>query len=148
RGAVVDQESLEPGYSYTRNSRSRIPKLIPTRNALQKQSPVGSQFIQPTIGFDGFEIKLYDVLCHGFSIISSGSSPTRLSDIDHLPHLQLLYIQPVFSASPTQVLWPSDDSDVGSGPVALAVFSKFDGNLKLWFIRHSVGTVFIRPVRF
>jgi len=148
RGAVVDQESLEPGYSHTRNSRSRIPKLIPTRNALQKQSPVGSQFIQPTVGFEGSETKLDDVLGHGFSIISWGIDPTRLFDTEQLQQFEKLDIQLVCAVSPTQVSWAREHCDEGSGPVASAVVSDIDGNLKHWFDRHSVGTVFIRPDRF
>ena len=148
QGAVVDQETLEPGHSHLRNSRSRIPKLIPSRNALQKNSPVGSQFIQPTVGFEGNETKLDDVLGNGFSILSWGIDPARLFTADQLHQFDELGVQLVCAVSPTQVSWAREHCDEGSGPVASAVISDIDGNLKIWFDQYSVGTVFVRPDRF
>lgn len=148
RGAVVDQETLTPGESHTRNSRKRIPALIPLRNAIQKKSPVGSQFIQPTVGFEGQEKKLDEVLGRGFSIVSWGIDPTRLFTAEQLQHFADLDVQLICAVSPTQIAWAQDHCDQASGPVASAVISDIDGSLKDWFDRHAVGTAIIRPDRF
>ncbi|MGO2806788.1 MULTISPECIES: bifunctional 3-(3-hydroxy-phenyl)propionate/3-hydroxycinnamic acid hydroxylase MhpA [Actinomycetes] len=148
RGAVVDQETLTPGESHARNSRSRIPKLIPSRNALVKRSAVGTQFIQPTVGFEGAEVKLDDVFGHGFAIVSWGIDPARLFTDDQLRQFEELDVQLVCAVSPTQVAWAREHCDEGTGPVASAVISDIDGSIKSWFDRHSVGTAFVRPDRF
>lgn len=149
RGAVVDQETLTPGEAHASNSRKRIPKLIPSRNALKKQSPVGSQFIQPTVGArGGEETKLDDVLGRQFSIISWGIDPTRLFTDEQLVELQALDVQLVCAVSPTQVAWAEDHCDETTAPVASSVISDIDGSMKNWFDQYSVGTVFIRPDRF
>lgn len=148
RGAVVDQETLTPGESFERNSRSRIAKLIPARNAVKKRSPVGSQFIQPTVGFRGEETKLDDVLGRGFSILSWGIDPSRLFTTEQLEQCEALDVQLVCAVSPTQVAWAEDHCDETTAPVSSAVISDIDGSLKGWFDQHSVGTVFIRPDRF
>lgn len=148
RGAVVDQETLTPGEAHERNSRKRIAKLIPARNALRKQSPVGSQFIQPTVGFRDTEKKLDHVLGRGFSIVSWGIDPTRLFTEQQLKELEAMDVRLVCAVSPTQVAWAEDHCDETTSPVSAAVISDIDGSLKSWFDQHAVGTVFLRPDRF
>ena len=148
RGVVVDQESLKPGESHVKNSKRRIPKLIPTRNAIEKRSPVGCQFIQPTVGFEGAEKKLDDVLGRGFSIISWGIDPVRLFTEEQIQQFDALGVQLVCAVSPTQVEWAREHCDDASGLVSSAVISDIDGSLKSWFDKHSVGTAMIRPDRF
>lgn len=58
RGVVVDHETLTPGAAHRKISRRRVPRLIPLRNALSKNSPVGAQFIQPWVGVDGEDVRL------------------------------------------------------------------------------------------
>ncbi|QPK79105.1 bifunctional 3-(3-hydroxy-phenyl)propionate/3-hydroxycinnamic acid hydroxylase [Corynebacterium lizhenjunii] len=148
RGAVVDQESLAPGFAHGKNSQSRIPKLIPARNALQKQSPVGSQFIQPTVGLGNSEAKLDNVLGQGFSIISWGIDPQRLFDTGQLQQFRQLDVRLVCAVSPTQVPWAREHCAKGDESNPTVVIADASGSLKNWFDQHAVGTVFIRPDRF
>lgn len=144
RGVVVDQETLTAGTAKRKIADDRIPKLIPLRNALRKDSPVGAQFIQPRVGFQGEEVRLDDALGTGFAILSWGLDPARLLDDATRRELDALGVQLLCAVSPNQVAWAEEEC-AGTGS---RVVSDTTGALKKWFDAASVGTVYIRPDRF
>lgn len=144
RGAVVDQETLAPGQADAKVASSRRPKLVPARIALNKNSPVGSQFIQPRVDFEGEELLLDDALGRGFSIVSWGIDPARLFTDKQRSQLDELGVRLFCAVSPTQVEWAREHcADTGT-----EVVSDLEGSLKDWYDKRTVGTVFIRPDRF
>lgn len=144
RGVLVDQETLQSGTASRRISSSRLPKLIPVRNALNKNSPVGSQFIQPTVWHDGQEKLLDDALGHGFTVLTWGIDPVQLFNDDERAQLEHNGISLVWAVSPTQIKWATEIS----ARTGSTVVSDTAGALKSWFDVHSVGTVVIRPDKF
>ncbi|MBZ8176731.1 bifunctional 3-(3-hydroxy-phenyl)propionate/3-hydroxycinnamic acid hydroxylase [Corynebacterium sp. 3HC-13] len=148
RGAVVDQEKLTPGSAARTNSTSRLPRLIPTRNALVKRSPVGSQFIQPTVEHNGTNVLLDEVFGLGFAIISWGIDPTRLFSAEQIQQLQAQNVRLICAVSPTQVAWAQQHCEENDTEVRAEVVADISGDLKNWFDVHSVGTAFVRPDRF
>lgn len=144
RGVVVDQETLTAGEAKRKISASRIPSLVPLRNALRKDSPVGSQFIQPWITFRGESVRLDDALGKGFSLVSWGINPARLLEEGQLAQLRALNVQLVCAVSPNQVAWAEAEcADTGTHVIA-----DDSGALKKWFDAAAVGAVYIRPDRF
>lgn len=144
RGVVVDQETLAAGTAKRKICTDRVPKLIPLRNALRKDSPVGSQFIQPWVGFAGDEVRLDDALGTGFALLSWGLDPARLLDAATLAGLETLGVQLLCAVSPNQVDWANEEC----AATGTRVVSDLHGDLKKWFDAASVGTVYIRPDRF
>ena len=140
RGVVVDQEMLTPGTARRKISGDRVPKLIPLRNALRKDSPVGSQFVQPWVDFKGENIRLDDALGSGFAILSWGIDPARLIDEETLATLESTDTVLVCAVSPNQLAWAEGEW--------ATVVSDTTGALKKWFDQASVGSVCIRPDRF
>lgn len=144
RGVVVDQETLASGTAARKISSLRIPKLVAVRNALNKNSPVGSQFIQPTVVHEGQERLLDDALGHDFTILSWGIDPAQLFSEKERAELTRDGFQLAWAVSPTQVDWATEISaETGS-----VVVSDTTGALKSWFDVHSVGTIVIRPDKF
>lgn len=144
RGVVVDQETLEAGTASRKISSSRIPKLIPVRNALAKHSPVGSQFIQPSVWHDGENKLLDDALGHGFTVLSWGIDPAQLFNAEELAQIEDNGIRLAWAVSPTQIEWATDTTSATGSTVV----SDTTGALKSWFDINSVGTVIIRPDKF
>lgn len=144
RGVVVDQETLAAGTAERRISRDRTPKLIPLRNALRKDSAVGTQFIQPRVTFQDREVLLDDALGTSFAVLSWGMDPADLLDETTLQNLQAKGAQLVCAVSPNQVAWAAERCAATGTRVIL----DDSGDLKKWFDKASVGTVIIRPDRF
>lgn len=144
RGVVIDQETLAAGTAERKISRDRTPKLIPLRNALRKESAVGTQFIQPRVTFQGQEILLDDALGTSFAILSWGMDPANLIDEPTLQNLQAKGVQLICAVSPNQVAWAEEQCAATGTQVIL----DDSGDLKKWFDKASVGTVIIRPDRF
>lgn len=144
RGAVVDQSSLEPGRAERKVLKKRRSKFIPALIPLNTDSAVGSQFIQPKVGYLGKEVLLDDALGRGFSIVSWGIDPTHLFSDYQLAQLKKIGARLICAVSPTQVEWAREYcANTGT-----AVVSDLDGALKGWFDERAAGTVFIRPDRF
>lgn len=144
RGVVVDQEKLTPGTANRKISGDRIPKLIPLRNALRKNSPVGSQYIQPWVDFNGEHVRLDDALGTGFAILSWGIDPARLIDEETRRTLEATNTVLVCAVSPNQLAWAEEEC----AATGTRVVSDTTGDLKKWFDQASVGSVHIRPDRF
>lgn len=144
RGVVVDQETLEAGTAARKISSKRVPKLIPVRNALNKNSPVGSQFIQPIVRHDGREKLLDDALGSDFTVLSWGIDPAQLFSPNERAQLKRDGFQLAWAVSPTQIEWATElSTQTGS-----TVVSDTTGALKSWFDVNSVGIVVIRPDKF
>ncbi len=144
RGVVVDQETLEAGTAARKISSKRVPKLIPVRNALNKNSPVGAQFIQPNVWHDGAEKLLDDALGYNFTVFSWGIDPAELFTDEERAQLERDGVALAWAVSPTQIAWATEIS-AGTGST---VVSDTTGALKSWFDINSVGTVILRPDQF
>lgn len=144
RGVVVDQEKLTPGSANRKIHSDRTPKLIPLRNALRKNSPVGAQFIQPWVDHDGDNVRLDDALGSGFAILSWGIDPARLLSEDLREQLAEKGTVLVCAVSPNQRPWAVDECKL----TGTRVVADTTGDLKKWFDQTSVGSVIIRPDRF
>lgn len=144
RGAVVDQGTLEPGVARRKASSERRAKLVASRVAVNKNSPVGAQFIQPKVRYDGKDLLLDDAIGQGFAVISWGVDPARLFSEAQVDQLREVGARLFCAVSPTQVDWAAEYC-AGGGT---EVISDTDGALKNWFDQHCVGTVFVRPDRF
>lgn len=144
RGVVVDQETLTPGEAKRRICDDRVPRLIPLRNALKKDSPVGTQFIQPQVTYHGEQVRLDDALGTGFAILSWGMDPAKLLDQKTRAELAANGMQLICAVSPNQVDWANQQC----AATGTRVVADDSGALKKWFDTASVGTVYIRPDRF
>lgn len=144
RGAVVDQETLTPGEAKRQASTGRLPKLVSSRVALNRNSPVGSQFIQPHVVLGGQDVLLDEVFGHSFAVMSWGIDPARLFDDARIEQLKRAGVTLICATSPTQVDWATEHC-AESGTT---VVSDTAGALKDWFDKRCVGTVFVRPDRF
>ncbi|MGP6173729.1 bifunctional 3-(3-hydroxy-phenyl)propionate/3-hydroxycinnamic acid hydroxylase MhpA [Corynebacterium sp. A21] len=144
RGVVVDQETLSAGTAKPKISGSRVPKLIPLRNALRKDSTVGTQFIQPRVTFKDEQVLLDDALGNGFAILSWGMDPANLLSEEARAGLAAQGVQLLCAVSPNQVDWAAQQCAATGTRVVL----DDSGALKNWFDKVSVGTVVIRPDRF
>lgn len=144
RGVVVDQESLAAGTAKRKICTDRIPKLIPLRNALRKDSAVGTQFIQPRVTFEGEEKLLDDAIGTGFTILSWGMDPANLLSEESRRDINAKGVQLVCAVSPNQVEWAQEQCAATGTLVVL----DDSGALKKWFDNASVGSVVIRPDRF
>lgn len=144
RGVVVDQETLAAGEAKRKISDERIPRLIPLRNALLKESAVGTQFIQPWVSLRGEQVRLDDALGTGFAILGWGMDPANHLDAQTRADLRAQGVELICAVSPNQVSW----ADAECAETGTRVISDDSGALKKWFDAASVGTVILRPDRF
>ncbi|MHA2787680.1 bifunctional 3-(3-hydroxy-phenyl)propionate/3-hydroxycinnamic acid hydroxylase MhpA [Corynebacterium sp. S7] len=144
RGVVVDQESLTAGTAERQISKSKTPTLIPLRNALRKESTVGTQFIQPWVTYSGEKVRLDDALGTGFCILSWGLDPANLLSEDNRSKAAAQGFELICAVSPNQVSWAEEECE----STGTRVVSDDSGAIKKWFDQTSVGSVILRPDRF
>lgn len=144
RGVVVDQETLTPGKAKLKICNDRVPQLIPLRNALKKDSSVGTQFIQPWVTYKGEQVRLDTPLGTGFAVLGWGMDPANLLDEQTREDLAAKGVELVCAVSPNQMGWAKKEC----AKTGTRVISDDSGALKKWFDAASVGTVYIRPDRF
>ncbi|WP_026196184.1 bifunctional 3-(3-hydroxy-phenyl)propionate/3-hydroxycinnamic acid hydroxylase [Corynebacterium lubricantis] len=144
RGVVVDHETLTAGKADRKISQSKIPRLVPLRNALRKDSVVGTQFVQPWVTFLGDKVRLDDALGNDFAILSWGLDPAKLLSVESRDEIDALGIELICAVSPNQVSW-AEEQCASTGTRVVADDS---GALKTWFDVTSVGSVILRPDRF
>lgn len=144
RGVVVDQETLAPGEAKRKICDDRVPRLVPLRNALRKDSPVGAQFIQPRVTYNDEQVRLDDALGTGFAILAWGMDPANLLTEQSRADLAVKGVELICAVSPNQLGWAKAEcSRTGT-----RVVSDDSGALKKWFDSASIGSVYIRPDRF
>lgn len=144
RGVVVDQETLTPGEAKLKICDDRVPRLVPLRNALRKDSPVGTQFIQPRVSYNGEQVRLDDALGTGSVILAWGMDPANLLNDQARAGLAAQGVELICAVSPNQLGWAKDEC----AKTGTRVVSDDSGALKKWFDSASVGSVYIRPDRF
>lgn len=140
-GVVVQPDTLAPGANVAR----RRGRFVTIRNAVDKRSPVGLQFIQPRVNtVDAQGARLDDVLGPWWTIAAWGNDPARLfSDADRAK-AEAIGAQFVMFTSETQRAW-AEERFAGSGTL---IVGDIDGSLKAWFDTRATGVVFLRPDRF
>lgn len=141
RGVVVEPETLKPGES----APKRTSRFITVKNAVDKRSPVGLQFIQPKVATgEGAGILLDDAIGAWWTVAAWGNDPARLFSEADLRRLDALGARRVAFMSETQRAW-AEKEYAGSGS---QVIGDLDGSLKSWFDTRAMGVVFLRPDRF
>lgn len=140
-GVVVDSDSLKPGTSQAK----RTSRFMTVRNAIDKVTPVGKQFIQPRVAtaeVDG--VRLDDVLGSWWAVAAWGNDPARLFSEAEIAAMDRLGFRRFAFISATQRAW-AEQEYAGSGTQVIA---DIDGSLKQWFDARAYGVVFLRPDRF
>ncbi len=141
-GVVVDQKTLQPGHAEARHGLTRF---IPVKNAVEKTSPVGVQFIQPRVNTaDASNVLLDDVLGDWWVIGAWGNDPTRLLPAADVAKFEQLGGTFVSFMSETQRPWA--EKEYSASPTL--VVGDTTNALKSWFDVRSVGVVIIRPDHF
>lgn len=140
-GVVVDSDSLQPG----RSAAKRSSRFMTARNAVDKVTPVGKQFIQPRVRTHEVDNALLDdVLGNWWAVAAWGNDPARLfSDADNQT-MDAMGFRRVAFISETQRVW-AEREYAESGTL---VVGDIDGSLKKWFDTRAYGVVFLRPDRF
>lgn len=140
-GVIVDSDSLEPG----RSEAKRTSRFMTVRNAVDKLTPVGKQFIQPRVRTrDADNARLDDVMGNWWSVAAWGNDPARLFSAEELATLDRLGFRRVAFVSEAQRAW-AEQEYAASGTL---VVGDVDGSLKKWFDTRAYGIVFLRPDRF
>lgn len=141
RGVVVEPDTLAPGVS----APKRRSRFMTVRNAVDKRTPVGVQFIQPRVNTtEHTGARLDDVLGPWWTIAAWGNDPARMFSTDELAVLDRLGIRLVSFMSETQRPW----AEAEYADSATLVVGDVDGSLKGWFDTRAMGVVFLRPDRF
>lgn len=143
RGAVVDQATLKPGVADRSNDPARRPRIVTSRVAVNRLSPVGLQLIQPKVEYEGEAVLLDEALGLNHAVLSWGVDPARLFTPKQLAELAQAEVKLVCVVSPTQVEWAKQHVSEGT-----EVVSDITGALKGFFDTRAVGTVLVRPDRF
>ncbi len=141
-GVVVNADSLEPG----RSDAKRASRFMTVRNAVDKITPVGKQFIQPRVRTAQHDNALLDdVIGPWWSVLVwGGNDPALLFNEQDRQTLDRLGFRLVALVSETQRDW-AEKEYAGSGSL---VIGDVDGSLKGWFDTRAYGMVFLRPDRF
>ena len=142
RGAVVDQETLEPGTAYKNNTRKKVARIFTARNAVEKKSPVGSMFIQPRVN-EAPGVRMDDVIGREFNFIAWGQDPARFFTDEQRAEFKKAGVTLVACVSPTQTDWAKETFDADT-----VVVSDLTGELKKWFDKYAIGIVLTRPDKF
>ncbi|WP_425310528.1 bifunctional 3-(3-hydroxy-phenyl)propionate/3-hydroxycinnamic acid hydroxylase [Ammonicoccus fulvus] len=141
RGVVVEPDSLQPGEAAAR----RTSRFVAVRNAVDKRSPVGLQFIQPRVATaEATGVRLDDVIGPWWTVAAWGNDPARLLSPSDRAKLERLGARLVAFTSESQRGW-AEKEYAGSGSL---VVGDLDGSLKGWFDTRGMGVVFLRPDRF
>lgn len=139
-GVVVDVDTLEPG----RCQPKRRGRSIAARNAVDRRSPVGLQFIQPRVTIDGQSQLLDDAIGPWWTLLAWGNDPLRLLGEQDRQLLADHRIRTAAVFSETQVPWATETF---AGTDSL-ILGDAGNALKQWFDTRSVGLVLLRPDRF
>ena len=137
-GVVVDATTLAPGTSDARVTSG----LHVHRTAHIKDSPVGTQFIQPTVvTTDGEEKLLDDVIGYRWAVLHWGGNPETLFTPAQREDLRrlgaaLVSLRPAVQCHRDA---PEDPDAIVAGDL---------GRLKAWFDERSVSVLIVRPDRF
>ncbi|MGO4957707.1 bifunctional 3-(3-hydroxy-phenyl)propionate/3-hydroxycinnamic acid hydroxylase [Luteococcus sp. Sow4_B9] len=143
KGVVVDVDTMESGKASAKRIRGR-GFGIPARNVVEKNSPVGLQFIQPRVLVDG-EVKLLDdAIGAGWALLAWGNDPLQLLDEKSRALVEENQIRTVQIFSDTQLGWATEHF---KGTSSLLLGDTTNA-LKQWFDKRSVGVVLLRPDRF
>lgn len=141
RGVVVEPDTLTAGVS----AAKRTSRFMTVRNAVDKTTPVGVQFIQPRVNSAEQEGALLDdVIGPWWTIAAWGNDPARLFGPADRAVLDRLGVRLVAFMSETQRAWAQEEY-AESGTL---VVGDIDGSLKRWFDTRAMGVVFLRPDRF
>lgn len=141
RGVVVEPDTLTAGTS----SPARRSRAVTVRNAVDKSTPVGRQFIQPWVRTAEHErARLDDVIGPWWVVAAWGNDPARLFPPEDVERLQQLGFRFVSFMSDTQRPWA--EREYAGSPTT--VVGDIDGSLKSWFDTRATGVVFLRPDRF
>ncbi|MDO5499073.1 MAG: FAD-dependent monooxygenase, partial [Propionibacteriaceae bacterium] len=141
RGVVVEPDTMKPGES----APKRTSRFMTVKNAVDKRSPVGLQFIQPKVATaEGTGMLLDDAIGPWWTVAAWGNDPARLLSEADLRRLDALGAKRVAFMSETQRAW-AEKEYAGSGSL---VVGDLDGSLKGWFDTRGMGVVFLRPDRF
>lgn len=140
-GVVVEPDSLVAG----RSAPKRKSRFVTVRNAVDKRSPVGVQFIQPRVTTrDAAGVRLDDVIGPWWTIAAWGNDPARLFSAADRARVEAIGGRFVAFVSETQRPWAEREfADSGT-----LVVGDINGHLKAWFDTRGVGMVFLRPDRF
>lgn len=140
-GVVVEPDSLVAG----RSAAQRKSRFVTVRNAVDKRSPVGVNFIQPRVTTrDAAGARLDDVIGPWWTIAAWGNDPARLFSAADRARVEAIGGRFVAFVSETQRPWAEGEfADSGT-----LVVGDIDGRLKAWFDTRGVGVVFLRPDRF
>ena len=142
QGVVVDQRTLQPGKATAKIGASRF---IPTRQAVEKTSPVGLQFIQPKVNTTDAQGALLDDVIGDWWVIGAwGNDPTRLLSAEDVARFEAMGGRFVSFVSETQRPWAEAEFASSS----TLVVGDITNSLKSWFDVRSVGAVIVRPDRF
>lgn len=140
-GVVVEPDTLRPGVS----GPKRTSRFMTVRNAVDKRTPVGVQFIQPRVNTAEQQGgRLDDVIGGWWTVAAWGNDPARLFDESEKETLKVLGFRFVSFMSESQRAWAEKEyADSGT-----LVVGDVDGSLKGWFDTRAMGVVFLRPDRF
>lgn len=138
RGVVVDPTTLAPGEARARFEGRGL--LTSFRSFRDTPSPVGTQFIQPTVRTTaGGDQRLDDVIGYRWAVLAWGGNPLAHLDDAQRAELERLGAA-VISLRPTTQL-------VDDAPGAL-VAGDVDGRIKRWFDTRPTAALILRPDRF
>jgi 3-(3-hydroxy-phenyl)propionate hydroxylase len=140
-GVVVEADTLMAG----RAAAKRTSRFVTVRNAVDKRSPVGVQFIQPRVTTrDAAGVRLDDAIGPWWTIAAWGNDPARLFSAEDRTKARAIGGRFAAFMSETQRPWAEQEfADSGT-----LVVGDVDGSLKSWFDTRGVGVVFLRPDRF
>lgn len=137
-GVVVDPNTGAPGSAAATIDR---PGLTSYRGYRGTQSPVGTQFIQPTVRIvDGELRRLDDVVGYRWAVLGWGTNP-----LAHLDEAERDLLERMGAAVVS--MRPSTQLQVDDAPGAIVV-GDVDGRIKQWFDVRPTSTLILRPDRF
>ena len=141
KGVVVAPDSMQPG----EQERQRTSRFMTVRNAVDKTTPVGRQFIQPRVNTHKHTgARLDDVIGAWWTVAAWGNDPARHFTQEERRQLEQMGARFVSFMSESQRPW-AEREYAGSGTL---IVGDTDGSLKGWFDRSAMGVVFLRPDRF
>jgi len=137
-GVVVDPLDLTPGSARAGLRGKGV--LTSFRSFRDVPSPVGTQFIQPTVRtVDGVERRLDDLIGYRWAILAWGGDPAVHLTPEELELARRLDVA-LISLRPTTQLVDDAPEAVVAGDV--------DGRVKRWFDARPTSTLVLRPDRF
>lgn len=139
RGVLVDQSTLAPGHASPRLTS----RLIPFLQAVDKTSPVGTQFPQPIVSTREGSMLLDEATGRWWSLLTWINDPCALLGATGLADAERLGVRLVVVAPEVQRSWAEHHL-----PAQVTVIGDETGELKRWFDTKPIGAVLLRPDRF